>query len=223
MMFRTLQMFGLIFLLVLVNLPLSASANTILIVGDSLSAAYGMPVEQGWVRLLQQRLATDYDAYTIVNASISGDTTANARNRLPQALTRHQPAIVVLELGGNDGLRGLSTAEMKGNLAAMIQTVRQHEAEVLLIGVQLPPNYGPRFTQQFHAVYHELAQEYGLALVPSLVDGVGTRTDLMQADGIHPNSKAQPLIVTRVWQQLRPLIDAVQTQAPAPADTGAGH
>ena len=216
-------MFGLVFLLVLVNLPLSASANTILVVGDSLSAAYGMPVEQGWVKLLQQRLATDYDTYTIVNASISGDTTANARNRLPQALSRHQPAIVVLELGGNDGLRGLSTAEMKGNLAAMIQTVRRHEAEVLLIGVQLPPNYGPRFTQQFHAVYHELAQEYGLALVPSLVDGVGTRTDLMQADGIHPNSKAQPLIVTRVWQQLRPLIDAMQTQTPAPADTGAGH
>ena len=216
-MFRTLL------LLVLVNLPLSASANTILVVGDSLSAAYGMPVEQGWVSLLQQRLATDYDAYTIVNASISGDTTANALNRLPQALTRHQPAIVVLELGGNDGLRGLSTAEMKGNLAAMIQTVRQHEAEVLLIGVQLPPNYGPRFTQQFHAVYHELAQEYGLALVPSLVDGVGTRTDLMQADGIHPNSKAQPLIVTRVWQQLRPLIDAMQTQAPSPADTGEGR
>jgi len=216
-MFRTLL------LLVLVNLPGSASANTILVVGDSLSAAYGMPVEQGWVSLLQQRLATDYDAYTIVNASISGDTTANALNRLPQALTRHQPAIVVLELGGNDGLRGLSTAEMKGNLAAMIQTVRQHEAEVLLIGVQLPPNYGPRFTQQFHAVYHELAQEYGLALVPSLVDGVGTRTDLMQADGIHPNSKAQPLIVTRVWQQLRPLIDAMQTQAPSPADTGEGR
>ena len=210
-------------LLVLVNLPGSASANTILVVGDSLSAAYGMPVEQGWVSLLQQRLATDYDAYTIVNASISGDTTANALNRLPQALTRHQPAIVVLELGGNDGLRGLSLAEMKGNLSAMIQTVRQHDAEVLLIGVQLPPNYGPRFTQQFHAVYHELAQEYGLALVPSLVDGVGTRTDLMQADGIHPNSKAQPLIVTRVWQQLRPLIDAMQTQAPSPADTGEGR
>jgi len=200
-------MFGLVLLLVLVvNLPLSASANTILIVGDSLSAAYGMPVEQGWVKLLQQRLATDDYPYTIVNASISGDTTANALNRLPQALTRHQPAIVVLELGGNDGLRGLSLAEMKGNLAAMIQTVRQSDAEVLLIGVQLPPNYGPRYTRQFHAVYHELAQEYGLALLPSLVDGVGTRTELMQADGIHPNSKAQALIVSRVWEQLRPLI-----------------
>jgi len=207
-------MFGLILLLVLVvNLPLSASANTILIVGDSLSAAYGMPVEQGWVRLLQQRLATAHYPYAIVNASISGDTTANALNRLPQAMTRHQPAIVVLELGGNDGLRGLSLTEMKGNLAAMIQTARRHQAEVLLIGVQLPPNYGPRYTQQFHAVYHELAQDYGVALLPSLVDGVGTRTELMQADGIHPNSKAQPLIVTRVWQQLRPLIDARQGEA----------
>jgi acyl-CoA thioesterase-1 len=206
-------MFGLVLLLVLVNLPLSASASTILIVGDSLSAAYGMPLEQGWVRLLQQRLATDHYPYTIVNASISGDTTANALNRLPQAMTRHQPVIVVLELGGNDGLRGLSLAAMKRNLAAMIQTARQHEAEVLLIGVQLPPNYGPRYTQQFHAVYHELAQEYALALLPSLVDGVGTRTELMQEDGIHPNSKAQPLIVTRVWQQLRPLIDAMKNEA----------
>lgn len=215
-------MFGLVLLLLIVNLPLSASAHTILIVGDSLSAAYGMPVEQGWVRLLQQRLDTDRYPYTIVNASISGDTTANALNRLPQALTRHQPSIVVLELGGNDGLRGLSLAEMKRNLSAMIQTARQHEAEVLLIGVQLPPNYGPRYTQQFHAIYHELAQEYGLALVASLVDGVGTRTELMQADGIHPNSKAQPVIVTRVWQQLRALIDGMDSYTPAPVDPAAG-
>jgi len=205
-------MFRILLLLLLVNVPLLASANTILIIGDSLSAAYGMPVEQGWVRLLQQRLASDQYPYTIVNASISGDTTANALNRLPQALTRHQPAIVVLELGGNDGLRGLSLMEMKRNLAAMVQAARHHQAEVLLIGVQLPPNYGPRYTQQFHAVYHELAQEYGLALLPSLVDGVGTRTELMQADGIHPNSKAQPLIATRVWQQLRPLIDAIKNR-----------
>jgi len=206
-------MFRLVLLLVLVNLPLSASANTILIVGDSLSAAYGMPLEKGWVRLLQQRLADDHYPYTIVNASISGDTTANALNRLPQAMTRHQPAIVILELGGNDGLRGLSLTEMKRNLAAMIQTARRHEVEVLLIGVQLPPNYGPRYTQRFHAVYHELAQEYGLALLASLVDGVGTQTELMQNDSIHPNSKAQPLIVTRVWQQLRPLIDAMENKA----------
>jgi acyl-CoA thioesterase-1 len=195
------------------NLALSAFADTILIVGDSLSAAYGMPVEKGWVRLLQRRLADDQYPHTIVNASVSGDTTANALNRLPQAMTRHQPAIVVLELGGNDGLRGLSLAEMKRNLAAMIEIARQQDAEVLLIGVQLPPNYGPRYTEAFQAVYHDLAQEYGLSLLPSLVDGVGTRTDLMQADGIHPNSEAQPLIVARVWEQLRPLIDGIERQA----------
>jgi len=195
------------------NLALSAFADTILIVGDSLSAAYGMPVEKGWVRLLQRRLADDEYPHTIVNASVSGDTTANALNRLPQAMTRHQPAIVVLELGGNDGLRGLSLAEMKRNLAAMIEIARQQDAEVLLIGVQLPPNYGPRYTEAFQAVYHDLAQEYGLSLLPSLVDGVGTRTDLMQADGIHPNSEAQPLIVARVWEQLRPLIDGIERQA----------
>lgn len=195
------------------NLSLSALADTILIVGDSLSAAYGMPVEKGWVRLLQRRLSDDQYPHTIVNASVSGDTTANALNRLPQAMTRHQPAIVVLELGGNDGLRGLSLAEMKRNLAAMIQLARQQDAEVLLIGVQLPPNYGPRYTEAFHAVYHDLAQEYGLSLVPSLVDGVGTRVDLMQADGIHPNSEAQPLIVARVWKQLRPLIDGMKRGA----------
>ena len=195
------------------NLALSAFADTILVVGDSLSAAYGMPVEKGWVRLLQRRLADDEYPHTIVNASVSGDTTANALNRLPQAMTRHQPAIVVLELGGNDGLRGLSLAEMKRNLAAMIEIARQQDAEVLLIGVQLPPNYGPRYTEAFQAVYHDLAQEYGLSLLPSLVDGVGTRTDLMQADGIHPNSEAQPLIVARVWEQLRPLIDGIERQA----------
>ena len=194
------------------NLALSAFADTILIVGDSLSAAYGMPVEKGWVRLLQRRLADDQYPHTIVNASVSGDTTANALNRLPQAMTRHQPAIVVLELGGNDGLRGLSLDEMKRNLAAMIELARQQDAEVLLIGVQLPPNYGPRYTEAFQAVYHDLAQEYDLSLLPSLVDGVGTRAELMQADGIHPTSEAQPLIVARVWEQLRPLIDGIQRE-----------
>lgn len=197
-------------LLLLLHSPLVASAHTILIVGDSLSSAYGMPVEQGWVRLLEQRLAADRYPHRVVNASISGDTTANALNRLPQAMARHQPTIVVLELGGNDGLRGLSLAAMKKNLAAMIDQVRQHDARLLLIGVQLPPNYGLRYTREFEAVYRELAQEYELPLLPSLVDGVGTESELMQADGIHPNVKAQPIIVARVWQHLRPLLDGMQ-------------
>jgi acyl-CoA thioesterase-1 len=196
-----------ILLLLLLILPATAPARTILVVGDSLSAAYGIPVETGWVSLLQARLDADGYPYRIVNASISGDTTANARARLPRALASHEPSVLLLELGGNDGLRGLSLSEMKGNLAAMISSAQGAGAQVLLIGVQLPPNYGPLFTERFQAVYHELAQEQDLALLPSLVDGIGTEQDLMQRDGIHPNAAAQPLIVDRVWKELVPLLD----------------
>jgi acyl-CoA thioesterase-1 len=203
-------------LLLLALLPALASASTgksILIVGDSLSAAFGLPVEQGWVTLLQKRLGDARLPYRLVNASISGDTTAGALARLPRAIALHQPHIVVLELGGNDGLRGLSLAAMKQNLAAMIEMSRQHGAQVLLIGVELPPNYGPLYTEKFHAVYHQLAGEYRVALLPSMVSDVGTRSELMQDDGIHPNLDAQPLIAERVWQHLRPLLEA-----PAAAD-----
>jgi acyl-CoA thioesterase-1 len=184
----------------------SALATTILIVGDSLSAAYGMPVEQGWVALLQQRLARECPACRVINASISGDTTATARARLPQALAGHQPDIILLELGGNDGLRGLSLQAMQQNLAAMIETATASGARVLLLGVRLPPNYGPLYTEKFHAVYRQLTDEYAVALVPSIVDGVGTRPELMQADGIHPNAQAQPYIADRIWKQLQPLL-----------------
>lgn len=193
-------------ILLVLALPRLAACGTILLVGDSLSASYGIPVEQGWVALLQQRLSAQCGECNIVNASISGDTTAGARARLPQAMSRHQPDIVILEVGGNDGLRGLSLAEMKANLAAMISTARQHNARVLLIGVQLPPNYGTAYTQQFHTLYEELAREQDVALLPSLVEGVGTRPELMQSDGIHPNVEAQPLIMARVWEHLLPLL-----------------
>ena len=183
-----------------------ASAHIILIVGDSLSAAYGIPIEQGWVSLLQERLDAGGYPCRIVNASISGDTTANARARLPAALASHTPAVVLLELGGNDGLRGLSLTAMKDNLDAMIASAQAAGAEVLLIGVQLPPNYGPRYTERFQAIYHELAREHAIALLPSLVDGIGTARNLMQADGIHPNGAAQPLIRDRVWMELEPLL-----------------
>jgi acyl-CoA thioesterase-1 len=205
-----------ILLLLLLLLPGTASAAIILVVGDSLSAAYGIPIEKGWVSLLQERLdAGDYP-YQIVNASISGDTTANARARLPQALASHEPAVVLLELGGNDGLRGLSLTAMKGNLAAMISSLQQTGAQLLLIGVQLPPNYGPRYTDRFQAVYRELAREHDIALLPSLVDGIGTEQDLMQPDGIHPNATAQPLIRDRVWEELLPLLDQPGHSQPAP-------
>ncbi len=193
-------------LLLTLALPCVAAPGTILVVGDSLSASYGIPVERGWVALLQERLSAQCGECNIVNASISGDTTANARARLPQAMSRHQPDIVILELGGNDGLRGLSLAEMKANLAAMIATARQHDARVLLIGVQLPPNYGTTYTRRFHALYEELAREQDVTLLASLVEGVGTRPELMQGDGIHPNVEAQPLIMARVWEHLRPLL-----------------
>jgi acyl-CoA thioesterase-1 len=183
-----------------------AAAETLLIVGDSLSAAYGIPVEDGWVALLQQQLATEHPGWNVVNASISGDTTANARARMPQAIDTHQPDVVVLELGGNDGLRGLSLQAMRDNLAAMIELAQAQHAAILLIGVDLPPNYGPQYTQKFRAIYRSLAADYQVALLPSLLDGVGTRTDLMQADGIHPNGKAQAGIAARVAEHLEPLL-----------------
>ncbi len=195
-----------ILLLLLLVLPNMAVANIILIVGDSLSAAYGIPVEKGWVSLLQERLDTHGYRYQIINASISGDTTANARARLTRALASHEPSVVLLALGGNDGLRGLSLAAMKSNLDTMISSVQEACAQVLLIGVQLPPNYGPRYTEKFQDIYHELARERDITLLPSLVDGIGTERDLMQADGIHPNATAQPLIRDRVWEALVPLL-----------------
>jgi len=196
-----------ILLLLCLFLPNTAPAQIILIVGDSLSSAYGISIEQGWVALLQERLDARGYPHRIVNASISGDTTANARARLPEVLAGHAPAVVLLALGGNDGLRGLSLAEMKRNLDAMIASARAADAEVMLIGVQLPPNYGPRYTERFQAIYRELAREHDLALLPSLVDGIGTERNLMQADGIHPNGVAQPLIRDRVWEELQPLLD----------------
>jgi len=195
-----------VLLLLLLVLPNLAVANIILIVGDSLSAAYGIPVENGWVSLLQERLDTRGYRYNIINASISGDTTANARARLTRALASHEPAVVLLALGGNDGLRGLSLAAMKSNLDTMISSVQEACAQVLLIGVQLPPNYGSRYTEKFQDIYHELARERDITLLPSLVDGIGTEQDLMQADGIHPNATAQPLIRDRVWEALVPLL-----------------
>ncbi|MGB5539424.1 MAG: arylesterase [Gammaproteobacteria bacterium] len=205
-----LAMLNRILLLLLLILPNTAPAGIILVVGDSLSAAYGMPVEKGWVALLAERLDTRDYPFRIVNASISGDTTASARARLSRALASHAPAVVLLALGGNDGLRALSLDAMKDNLAAMIASVREAGAQLLLIGVQLPPNYGPRYTERFQAVYRELAREHDTALLPSLVDGIGTEQSLMQPDGIHPNAAAQPLIRDRVWETLEPLLERTE-------------
>ncbi len=156
--------------------------------------------------LLAERLKRERLDYIVANASISGDTTAGGVARLPRALEQHQPAVVVLELGGNDGLRGLPVAEMKRNLSAMIEQSRKAGARVVLVGIQIPPNYGPDYTQKFDAVFRELAKQHGTALVPFLMQDFADKPDLFQPDRIHPTEAAQPLMLERVWKALRPLL-----------------
>lgn len=186
--------------------PVPAAAGTLLVVGDSLSAAFGMDPRSGWIALLQQRLEREKLDYKVINASISGDTTANGLTRLPRLLREHKPAIVVIALGGNDGLRGLSLEQMQHNIRAMIAKARAGGAEVLLVGIELPPNYGRKYTEKFLRVYRELASEQQVALVPSIMAGFAADRALMQPDGIHPNIDAQARMLENVWGQLRPLL-----------------
>ena len=171
-----------------------------------MSSAFGLDQEQGWVHLLQQRLATRYYQAKVVNTSISGETTQGGLSRIAQVLDMHQPDIVLLELGGNDGLQGLPLSLMKDNLTRIIQITRNRNVEILLLGIHLPPNYGRFYTQQFHQTYVELAEKYSLPFVPFLLEGVATNPDLMQADGIHPKAKAQPQILDNVWPYLKNMI-----------------
>ena len=184
----------------------TAAAGTILIVGDSISAAFGLDTRVGWVSLLEQRLKEQGHDDKVVNASISGDTSAGGLARLPALLAAHKPDVVIVELGGNDGLRGQPPAQLKQNLASMIDASKQKGASVLLLGMQLPPNYGPRYTTMFAAVYSQLAQEKQIPLVPFFLEGVGGIPKLMQADGIHPAAQAQPQLLENVWPALKPLL-----------------
>ena len=183
-----------------------ADAPVILVVGDSLSAAYGIRLEQGWVALLQARLEAEGYGHRVVNASASGETTGGALARLPRALARHRPAVVILELGGNDGLRGLPIAGVRGNFEDLIRLSREAEARVLLIGMRIPPNYGPAYTQTFHELYGDLARQHGLPLVPFFLDGIALDDSLMQDDGLHPAASAQPNLLELVWPELKPLL-----------------
>jgi acyl-CoA thioesterase-1 len=176
------------------------------VLGDSLSAAYGIAQARGWVALLAGRLAREHPDYIVVNASVSGETTSGGLARIDALLKKHRPAVVVLELGGNDGLRGLPVAQMKRNLAAMIERSQKAGARVLLVGVDMPPNYGPEYTRSFAAAFEELAARYKTGLVPSLMDGFGENYALFQPDRIHPTEAAQPLMEERVWKGLRPLL-----------------
>lgn len=177
-----------------------ASAASVLIVGDSISASYGMDIEQGWVSLLDKRLDQRVTgAHQVINASVSGETTSGGLRRLPALLRQHQPDVVVLELGGNDGLRGQPPALMERNLAAMIRLSRQSGARVVLLGMQIPPNYGKAYTNAFVAVFPRVAKAEGAAVLPFFLDGVGGVPTLMQKDGIHPNAKAQIKLLELAW------------------------
>ena len=181
---------------------LAAGKPVILVLGDSLSAGYGIPVDQGWVSRLQQRLDAEGYGYTVVNASVSGETTVGGLERLPRALAKHAPAVVIIELGGNDGLRGLPVAELRANLEALVGASRKAGAEPLLAAIRMPPNYGPQYTEKFYAVYEQLAREQKVPWVPFFLEGVA----LFQDDGIHPAIDAQPILLDNVWPVLEPLL-----------------
>ena len=181
-------------------------ADTILVYGDSISAAYGMEKSKGWVNLLAKRIAIDRPHYKVVNASVSGETTGGGVTRLPKSLAFHQPDVLVLELGGNDGLRGYPISSVRDNLQIMIQQAKTSGAKVLLIGMVLPPNYGRRYTLAFEKIFSSLAEEHSLPFVPFLLDGVSTGKSLVQRDGIHPTVEAQPKLLDDVWPSLAPML-----------------
>jgi len=184
----------------------SAAPATILVMGDSLSAGYGIRQDEAWPVLLARRLQEQKLDYNVANLSISGETSSGGRSRFEQALKQHRPAIVILVLGANDGLRGLPAEVMRDNLAAMIAASRKADARVLLVGMRLPPNYGADYTQKFQRVFADLARAYKLPLAPFLMAGFAGQREMFQADGIHPVAAAQPLMLDNIWPKLRPLL-----------------
>jgi len=193
--------------------PLYTQKNTLLVFGDSISAAYGMEQEQGWVQLLANQLDATAAGYKVVNASVSGETTGGGLIRLPKTLALHQPDVIIIELGGNDGLRGYPIDNIKANIEQMISLAQAANAKVLLIGMVLPPNYGRRYTGAFEALYQAAATRFNIALVPFLLNGVATADSLMQRDGIHPKPEAQQMMLNDILPHLTPLLENL-TQAP---------
>ena len=188
--------------LVLVGTP--AWADTVLVWGDSLSAGYGLQIQQAWPSLLEKRIADAKLPHKVVNASISGETTSGGRSRLPAALKTHKPAVVVIELGANDGLRGLPPKLMAANLQAMIDASRQAGARILLVGMRMPPNYGPDYTASFENAFKDLARNNKIRLVPFMMEGFADKRHFFQQDGIHPVADAQPIILDTIWRELAP-------------------
>lgn len=181
-------------------------APAILVYGDSLSAAYGIAQKDGWVALLEKRLAQQHRNYSVANASISGETSSGGASRISAALTAHRPRVVILALGANDGLRGLPVAQLHENLAAIIGASRKAGSRVLLVGIRMPPNYGAQYTREFEQVYKTLAREHKLPLVPFLLEGVSGKRELFLDDNLHPTAQAQSILLENVWQGLAPLL-----------------
>jgi acyl-CoA thioesterase I len=191
---------------ILIIVPTLSPACPVLVIGDSISAAHGLERSQGWVALLQQKLDQENMSCKVINSSIGGDTTAGGLARIDQELASYQPGILIIELGGNDGLRGLPPRIIQANLKEMILRAQASGAAVILLGIQIPPNYGKSYTALFEGIYHRLAEEMPIEFVPKLLTGIGDRPGYMQQDGIHPNRTAQPLIADQVWKKLQKIL-----------------
>jgi acyl-CoA thioesterase-1 len=193
-------------------LGLAPAPPVIMVFGDSLSAGYGLPQGKGWVDLLRQRLERDGYPHRVVNASISGDTTLGGASRLAEALAQHQPAVIVLELGANDGLRGQSIADLRDNLRRMVRDSQARGAKVVLVGMRIPPNYGPDYTKKFQDAFADVSRQAHVPLVPFLLEGIADKRELFQADGLHPTVEAQAILLNNIWQRLQPLLGRPTTR-----------
>ena len=198
--------------LVLANSASAEPPPTVLVIGDSLSAAYGMDMEQGWVHLLSEKLSDQSPGATVVNASISGDTTGGGAQRLPPLLEQHEPSVVIIELGGNDGLRAYPIKQMRANLATMTQASLEQGAKVLLLAAEAPPNLGRRYTTLFRESYSQLANDENVVALPFIVESIFLSSDLMQSDRTHPNATAQPLLLDVIWPTLTSLIESPENE-----------
>jgi acyl-CoA thioesterase-1 len=208
------DMRSILFAVLLACCGTALAAPTILVYGDSLSAAYGIPQDAGWVALLVERLKERKSNYTVDNASISGETSAGGAARIEAVLAKTKPAIVIVELGANDGLRGLPVAQMKANLAAIVRAAKRRAARVILVGMLLPPNYGAQYVNEFRAAFRDVARDERVAFVPLLFEGVPDKREMFQADNLHPSAEAQPIMMENVWRKLAPMVIAAPKSVP---------